>query len=305
MTKLKKIREEWHEYKILEKVKYIFDIGNIFLGICIAAIACYYASLQTNIYNKQEEVARRQTQPIIVLDISANYDNFDGYHIKFSSEQGIVYNLKFESYACVLATVYDFSSIEFENEQEEKEFYPYNYMFYGEEYSDRTIVLPIRTRDYFFKENDENTKEKKNFLIEGIINSSCLDEIEESANYDICVDKKNKHWVCFSRGGVFFKLSYQDVYGINHSDYYLLNPSFLYDGIYKLNDKMGEDIYNDCFEVMGNITSHDCITLNNLDLDVLSITDEIAEKEIKDRYKKSLKLSKENIIPVFYTYIND
>lgn len=272
------------------------------LETIIAIVGCWIAFTQTKIYAQQEEIARKQTLPEIALDIS--YDGED-YLIEFSSIQGIVYNAKADIYSCVLATVYDFSDVEFENEEDEINFNPNEMMFNGSEFTERTIVLPIRSSGTYSGQLIGNSTKRKDSLMEFTIYRQSMQSISECANFDIPADDTNKHWVCFSEPGIFIKLNYQDIYGEKHNDYYLLNPKLKYEGLYKLNDKMGEFVYNDCYSVMGNISAVDCIPVGDIDLDIGSITDEIAKREIQLRYKKYLKISKEDIIPVFYTYISD
>lgn len=302
MDQSKKNMEEWKKYNFLDKIKFIFEIIDVILGLIIAIVGCYYAKLQTNIYRQQEEIARRQTQPEIVLDIS--YDKGE-YYIEFESLQGIVYNANLDIYTCIIATIYDFSSVTFNDKKEEQNFNPHDYYFNSDEFVERTIILPIRSVGAFTDKTIGNSTKRRNMLLSCTINDSAMKRIEESANFDISVDNNNKHWVFFSEAGVFFRLNYQDIYGEEHQEYFLLVPELLYNGIYKVNDKIGEFIYNDCYEVMGKITTHDCLPLGEIDLDIVYITDEIAKREIRKRYKKYIRFSDEEKIPVFYTYYID
>lgn len=294
----KRVKQIWKEYATTDNLNKF----KVILEILIAIIGCWFAYMQTKINEKQEEIALRQTQPEIVLDITKESND---YIIEFTALQGIVYNAKVNTYSCVLATVYDFSSVEFESYDDEYNFNPNETMFDGSEYIERTIVLPIRSTGTYSGQLIGNSTRKNDSLMSIKLYSNSMKIISECANFNVPVDDSNKHWVCFSEAGVFIKLTYQDIYGNRHNDYYLLVPKLEYQGLYRLNDKMGDYIFDDCYSVMGKVSSVDCLPVGDIDLDVFNITDEIAKREIQARYKRYLKFSEENIIPVFYTYIND
>lgn len=257
LRKIKKVKQIWEKYTTTDKLNKF----KVVLEILIAIIGCWFAYMQTKIYEKQEEVARRQTQPEIVLDITEDKND---YSIEFTSLQGIVYNAKVDIYSCVLATVYDFSNIKFESLEDEYNFNPNETMFDGSEYTERTIVLPIRSTGTYSGQLIGNSTRKNDSLMKIKLYSDSMEMISECANFNIPVDDSNKHWVCFSRAGVFIKLNYQDIYRNKHNDYYLLVPKLEYQGLYKLNDKMGDFIYNDCYSVMGKISSVDCLPVGIL-----------------------------------------
>ena len=196
----KKGKQIWREYVTIDKLNKF----KVILEILIAVIGCWFAYMQTKINEKQEEVARRQTQPEIVLDITKEKND---YIIEFTSLQGIVYNAKIDIYSCVLATVYDFSNVEFESYVDEYNFNPNETMFDGNEYVERTIVLPIRSTETYSGQLIGNSTRKNDSLMSIKLYSNSMEKISECADFNVPVDDSNKHWVCFSEAGVFIKLN--------------------------------------------------------------------------------------------------
>ena len=287
-----------------KKFKYLFDIVTAVLTFILAVIGCWIAIIQTGIYKQQAYIAKKSTQPQIIVDIIENSDDRKpNYTINFLCQSGIVYNATLEPYTCIVSTIYDFSMCE---KNQNMLFNPFDYVFMGSEYKEQTIVLPFLMYNSFLYDSVGNSKSPNEIIISLEINQDTLDEIENSANFQIPLDDKGNHWVCFPRAGLFLKFNYQDIYGEKHSDYFLLVPEFSYNGLYKLTDVTGEYIYKDCHNLMGEISTYDACMGGNSDIGLSfnNINNNIAEEELKKRYKLYKKYIKgDNIIPVFYTYL--